>query len=181
MTSIWWIGLILSFVVGIVYSSIFEWVLHRYVMHKPFKILGFTFTYAFKAHAIVHHEQFRSDESYEAEPGEERVGKIPMAWWNGVTLVLVGSIPFAIISYLTGPWNILIGISVAMLCYYGAYEYIHYCFHLPKDRFWERTRIFKFLNKHHKIHHEQMGKNFNVVLPLADFLLGSLSLSLKRP
>jgi len=46
--------------------------------------------------------------------------------------------------------------------------------HLPKARKVEKSWIFYRLNGHHLLHHRYMHKNFNVVLPLADFCLGTL-------
>jgi sterol desaturase/sphingolipid hydroxylase (fatty acid hydroxylase superfamily) len=43
----------------------------------------------------------------------------------------------------------------------------------------ERAGIFFRLNGHHILHHRYMHKNFNVVLPLADLLLGTLLLRSK--
>ena len=71
-------------------------------------------------------------------------------------------------------WAILVGGAVACSAYYATYEYIHWCMHLPRKRFVERSGIFFRLNGHHLLHHRYMGKNFNVVFPLADLLLGTL-------
>jgi hypothetical protein len=40
----------------------------------------------------------------------------------------------------------------------------------------ERSGIFFRLNGHHLLHHRYMGKNFNVVLPLADLCCFTLRL-----
>ena len=40
----------------------------------------------------------------------------------------------------------------------------------------ERAILKRVLNGHHLLHHRYMHKNFNVVLPLADFFLGTLLL-----
>ena len=48
-----------------------------------------------------------------------------------------------------------------------------------KQRHVERSGIFFRLNGHHLLHHRYMHKNFNVVLPLADLLLGTLLLRSK--
>ncbi len=63
-----------------------------------------------------------------------------------------------------------------MALYYATYEYIHWCMHIPRQRNIERSGIFFRLNGHHLLHHRYMGKNFNVVLPLADTILGTLLL-----
>ena len=76
----------------------------------------------------------------------------------------------------TGRWGLCWGILIAFSLYYGAYEYLHWCMHLPKRRRVERSGLFFRLNGHHLLHHRYMGKNFNVVFPLADLCLGTLLL-----
>jgi hypothetical protein len=73
----------------------------------------------------------------------------------------------------------LAGSLPSFALYYGAYEYIHWCMHLPKARRLEQAWVFRRLNGHHLLHHRYMHKNFNVVFPLADFLLGTLMLRSK--
>ncbi len=158
----------------VVYCSHGEWSLHRFLMHRP---VG-PFDYPFRAHALVHHSVFRADESYHVQRDEDK-HLIPMAWWNGAVLVLIGSIPFAVISLLTQMWGIVICAASIITLYYLTYEYIHWCMHLPRKRNIERTGIFFRLNGHHLLHHRYMNKNFNVVLPLADLLLGTLLLRAK--
>lgn len=158
------------------FASLFEWMLHRYLMHKKFKILGWEFSYAFKAHAGVHHHVFKADETYHVQSrADEKL--IPMAWWNGPVLVLIGSIPFALLSCLVGHWwPIVLGGVGGCAAYYGAYESMHWCMHKPllKQRLVERFWFFSRLNGHHILHHRYMHKNFNVVLPVWDYLLKTL-------
>ncbi len=162
--------------IGTVFASFFEWTLHKYVMHKP---LG-KFRYAFQAHAVVHHQVFKADDSYHLQDDKDKE-TIPMAWWNGAVLILIGMIPFSIVSLVTGQWGFTVGGLIAFTCYYCFYEYIHWCMHLPKARRIEKPRWFRKLNGHHLLHHRYMHKNFNVVLPIADFLLGTLLIRSKKP
>jgi hypothetical protein len=46
--------------------------------------------------------------------------------------------------------------------------------HVPRHHFVERFRWFQFLRQHHKLHHRYYQKNFCVLFPLADYLLGTL-------
>ncbi len=163
-----------GFIAGVIIASFFEWTLHRYVMHRP--VGGFTYPY--KSHALTHHRIFRADHTYHLI-NEKDKWTIPMAWWNGPALVAVALIPFLILSLLTGHWGILSGAAVAISSYYGAYEYMHWCMHLPRKRNVERSGIFFRLNGHHLLHHRYMGRNFNVVFPLADLCLGTLLLRSK--
>jgi len=155
--------------VGIVFGSFFEWTLHKYVMHRPI----WNFRYAFKAHAVVHHKTFKADHTYHLHDEKDKE-TIPMAWWNGPVLILIGVTPFALLSWALGQWSFLLGGFLAFGAYYCTYEYIHWCMHLPKARRIEKPWFFQKLNGHHLLHHRYMHKNFNVVLPLADLCLGTL-------
>lgn len=165
----------LTLTVGLMYASVFEWVLHRYVMHQP---VG-KFRYAFEAHALTHHKIFKSDETYHLRREEDKE-KIRMAWWNGPVLVVVGMIPFyigatvlALFGGTVEAWTVLGTGFVVSAGYYGAYEYLHWCMHLPKERRLEKSRLFKLLNGHHILHHRYWWMNLNVVLPLADWFFGT--------
>ena len=172
MNFIFWTSV--GFVIATVYASFFEWTLHRYIMHRPFR----GFRYPYERHALIHHRIFRADHTYHLINARD-AETIPMAWWNGPALIAVGSIPFVLAALWTSQWGLVCGAAVACAAYYGAYEYMHWCMHLPKRRQVERSGIFFRLNGHHLLHHRYMGKNFNVVLPLADLFLGTLLLRSK--
>ncbi len=181
---------VVTFPIGIVYASHFEWVLHRYFMHRPHKYLD----YPFRTHALTHHKLYRADESYHYSPDriaemaverswelKEGDTKITMAWWNGPLIVVLGPFPFYVVAIVFGyfgmtevAWTIVATSVLTSAGYYGIYEYLHYCMHLPKKRQIELWRVFRYINGHHVLHHRYMGKNFNVVLPLADLLFGTL-------
>lgn len=143
-------------------------------MHKRVSF----FSYPFEKHAMVHHQIFKADETYHLIHEKDKY-TIPMAWWNGPAMIAVGIIPFAIVAWLLKSWGFVCGSFVACSAYYGTYEYLHWCMHLPRKRSVERTGIFFRLNGHHLLHHRYMGKNFNVVMPLADLCLGTLLLRSK--
>lgn len=158
-----------GFLCAIIFASFFEWTLHRYVMHAP---VG-PFRYPFEAHALVHHQIFKADESYHLL-NEKDKRTIPMAWWNGPVLITLCQIPFLVASIWSQRWGLICGSVLASSTYYVAYEYMHWCMHLPKRRRLERSYLFYRLNGHHLLHHRYTHKNFNVVLPLADLCLGTL-------
>jgi len=165
---------LIGFCVAPFIASFFEWSIHRYVMHRP---VG-KFDYAFRAHAVVHHQTFKADHTYHLI-NEKDKETIPMAWWNGPVLIMMASVPFALVSLIIGQWGFAAGAAGAISIYYGVYEYIHWCMHLPKKRSVERTGLFFRLNGHHLLHHRYMHKNFNVVFPFADLCLGTLLLRSK--
>jgi hypothetical protein len=137
-------------------------------MHKrlPF------FSYPFKAHAITHHGTFRYDVTYHLQRDEDR-HTVPMAWWNAPAMWLL-HVPLALgVQSLAGR-PVMWGLLGSIVVYYGLYEYIHWCMHVPAKRNIERSGIFFRLNGHHLLHHRYMKKNLNVVMPLADLVLGTL-------
>lgn len=164
----------IGFLLGLVADSFFEWTLHRYLMHRPFGSL----VYAFERHTLTHHRVFKADETYHLIDENDKY-TIPMAWWNGPFLIALAQAPFLLASWLTGKWGLIGGSTLLCTLYYLAYEYMHWCMHLPRRRNVERSGIFFRLNGHHLLHHRYMRKNFNVVLPLADLVLGTLLLRSK--
>src|SRR5262245_49068979 len=118
-----------GFTLGTVVASFFEWTLHRFVMHRP---VG-KWNYPFERHTLVHHRIFKADHTYHLI--EERDKKtIPMAWWNGPALIACCQLPFLIACIIIGKWGILCGAAISCTAYYAAYEYMHWCMHLPKKR-----------------------------------------------
>jgi hypothetical protein len=93
-------------------------------MHK----VPFGFSYAYKAHTKVHHSVFKYDKTYHSQ-NQEDVKTIPMAWWNGIVISTLAGLPMFIFGY-----KMFLLTFVVSMCYYGVYEFIHWCMHLPKRR-----------------------------------------------
>ncbi len=166
---------IVAFIGWFVYGSFFEWIFHRELFHSP-KWLRATF----HAHAEVHHVVYGGDESYDLPSKEDsHRERVSMDWFAGPLFVIVHLPAMFLIQYLTGVPN-WVGGCLAIGTYYTLYEVLHYMMHVPKDRWIERTRMFKFLNDHHRIHHRAPHQNLNVLIPLADLVLGTLRLPGRR-
>jgi hypothetical protein len=110
-----------------------------------------------------------------------------MVIWSPL-IIGTGSLPYVAVMLLFSfehEWVMLATGVVLSTLYYIAYEYLHWCMHLPKSRQLELSRLFRRLNGHHLLHHRFMGKNYNVVFPLADWLMRTLLLrstvSFKQP
>ena len=177
------LAFLVTFVVMIPYASLFEYTLHRYVMHRKvrIKIWGFVFVfdYPFHAHAGTHHHDFKADASYHYH-GQCDKSKIGMAWWNWMVLVplcslpfCIAAIPFMLVSWWMESWTVIGTSAACSFAYYCVYEYSHRCMHDPKVRWFERTRFFLWLNARHLLHHKFQGHNYNVVLPLVDWCFGT--------
>lgn len=79
--------------------------------------------------------------------------------------------------------NALVSANVAWLYALGAiggylfYEVMHFSYHLPAGSFVERTPLWWRLRHLHQLHHERermAACNFNITLPVFDWLLGTL-------
>ena len=152
-------------------------------MHRPVGQLR----YPFVAHALTHHQLFKADASYQCTNDTYRK-KIRMAWWNIFVLFPLGMTPFVLTATLLWSFGsnglasaVLYTGAFVCLSYYVAYESLHWCMHLPRGRRVEFFSFFRRINGHHILHHRYMGKNFNVVLPLADLALGTLIVRSKMP
>jgi hypothetical protein len=151
------------------YGSFFEWWFHKYLFHSP-KLIKRTF----EAHALVHHQNYRGDESYDLPSPKDPHGEHIMMDWFALPLFLGFHLPILwFVQWVTGLPSLWGGIA-AITVYYLGYETLHYFMHVPRDRWVERTRVFKFLNEHHRLHHKYQQKNLNVLLPLADLVLRTL-------
>lgn len=168
MANLIFVGLITTG--ALAWASVFEWNLHRFVMHRPVWHLR----RPFERHALVHHHIFKADESYHLSREEDK-HTIPMAWWHGPVLIAIEMLPSIVLSFYLG-LQVLVISGIVSVIYFSAYEYMHWCMHLPKSqrRLIEQLWIFRLLNGHHLMHHRYQNKNFNVVLPLADWLFGTL-------
>jgi hypothetical protein len=157
---------VLGFFCTFLYGSFFEWTLHKYLMHQP------RWQYPFRAHAVVHHGLFRTGSQYFLSDAKV-IRKVRFAWWNAPMILILHSPAILYIEYLLGS-NILFGALSAIAAYYSLYEYLHYCMHIPKGRWLEKTGWFRWLDSHHHMHHKRHFNNLNVVLPLADIVFGTL-------
>lgn len=170
----------LATLVGILQASLFEWIYHRYWLHRPWLP-----PQMFTAHTLVHHQLCKHEDTFHVTE-EEQEEALTFQWWGGPILVSLNMIPWALLAWVWhgagAPWlAVMCTVGAVVLVYYFAYEGFHYLMHKPAVPWIERRGFFKFIKNHHQLHHVYMGKNFNVVLPLADLLLGTLVLTNPLP
>jgi hypothetical protein len=162
---------------AIIQASLFEWAFHRYWLHRPWLPKD-----VFTAHTLIHHQLCKFDDTFHVHD-EEQHEALRFQWWGGPFLVSLNILPWLLISWALAaagitPMNwFLIG-TVAVTCslYYVGYEGFHYLMHKPSIQWLERWWYFRFIKRHHRIHHVRMDRNLNVLVPIADLLLGTLVL-----
>jgi len=157
-----------GFVLFFLYASLFEYALHRWVMHRPWRALP----YPYQVHTLLHHRIFHGDEAYRVRHPEDR-DLILFQWWQAPLLLAVHA-PLAWGLERASGLPVFWAGMVALAVYYGLYEYLHFCMHAPAGRWIERTRWFQALDARHALHHRRWRTNFNVVLPLGDLAFGTL-------
>ncbi len=151
----------------VVYGSFFEWYWHKYWLHTPRFPKA-----AFRGHTLVHHTVYKGDNSYFL-PEEEHPGHILLKPY-ALPAIVAAHLPIMyLISRFLLPDTMLTAIATITL-YFMVYEYCHWNMHVPRGHFIERFRWFHFLRMHHKLHHRYFQKNFCVLFPLADLVMGTL-------
>jgi hypothetical protein len=145
--------------------SFIEHQVHQKLMHRR-SIAAFKRT--FEAHAIVHHKNHYSKIFSDAPvpPGEDKEIRLT------VRKAPIKALPFAVgIAFFS--WlgaAIFVGTFVF---HHWVWNNIHLEMHKPEQRHFSPWPIYQFLARYHWLHHRYPDKNFNVVFPLADYLLGT--------
>jgi hypothetical protein len=149
--------------VGLVYASMAEWVIHRFLMHRPLP----GYRHFFVGHAQVHHGIYKADATYLL--GDRQPEQLMLAWW-AMPIPVAVHVPGLVLVALWFSLPAAVGLFLAFSLYQASYEYLHYCMHVPQNRWFENTSAFRWITEHHREHHRKHSSNLNVVLPFADFL-----------
>ena len=150
-------------------NSFFEWAIHGLLMHKEWGT-----SYLRTGHH-EHHGDYPLTNYKNNYHGEH----VHLPLWGAVITVGFMTIIGLSISYMITRWEVAWTAATVSLFYFWAYNYVHTAFHVPNDRWFEKTRIYKFLDRHHRIHHaiedKEWGKLTNICLlfPFADYVLGT--------
>jgi hypothetical protein len=168
-------GVLVAFFVGVVQASFFEWAFHRYWLHRPWLPKG-----CFTSHTLIHHQLCKFEDTFHVVE-EEQHEALTFMWWGGTVLIVVSVAPWVLLALTLRALGaelpylaFLVTFTAATSLYYAGYEGLHFLMHKPAFPFIERFPPFQFIKRHHRIHHVLMNRNLNVLIPLADLLLGTL-------
>jgi hypothetical protein len=160
--------------VAFVLMNLFEWHLHKNIMHTPsrFRLLQAIYRY----HMLSHHQYFTDEDMAVREHRDLRITVFPP---YAFTVFLLLALPLAIaggfvISSNVG-WLFIAVLAVMMLLY----EFIHLCCHVEENWFVRHCPIINTARRHHTAHHNtrlMMDVNMNVTLPIADWWFGTSDL-----
>jgi hypothetical protein len=147
-----------------------EWHVHRNVLHRR----SWPLEELFWRHTPEHHVIFVRDDMAMRSRREFRLVLIP---FYGILAIFVTSLPITTALWLFASHNLALLWVAATMGYTVAYEWLHLSYHLPAESRLGRSRVIGVLRRHHATHHtpELMQRwNFNVTVPLADWVLGTI-------
>lgn len=177
---------------GVVYTtvaaSLLEWLVHRYVYHRRW-LPGLR--HVFTIHHRGHHHIIFPTWRYVTNGPVRRhpvlraeAANLHPAGWRSLPVKLahfgfymsIGAVCiWAPAWLLTGDLAFLAGIVLTSIVFSDLFVRVHDAIHYPGLYPWlEAQPWFHFLDVHHYIHHVDTEANVNFLLPLADWLLGTM-------
>jgi hypothetical protein len=149
--------------------SFIEHQVHAQLMHKRNFLSNRDkgFERVFKAHAIEHHGHYSAMFSDEpVAPGEDKEIRL------NVHKAPIKTLPFTLVIALVS-WQWALVFVAMVLVHHWVWNKIHLEMHKPEGRVFSTWGPYLFLARHHYLHHVHPNKNFNVVFPFADYVLGT--------
>jgi hypothetical protein len=148
-----WKGWFAGLIVGLLWSNVFEYAYHRWLLHRPRSSLG-------RGH-LDHHMNVGTP----GEPEHVSLGRRPfhialLFASNGIVVIALD----LILGFRVTP-----GIFLGWTAYLVAAEEIHWRIHMDG---WLRPGL-RFARAYHMSHHEIPNTRYNVFLPFCDFLFGN--------
>ncbi len=154
------------------FANVFEWFLHREVMHKPRPgLMGI-----YRRHTLAHHVFFTQHEPCHDTTKDYRIVFFPP--YALLAFLVMASAAGAVLAALwsTNAAWLLVAASAGM---YLNYEFFHWCCHVRDDRLIRHMPFVNTIRRHHIAHHDtaiMMTRNMNLTYPVADWLFGTSDL-----
>ncbi|GFP78202.1 sterol desaturase family protein [Clostridium fungisolvens] len=153
--------LVMTIMSGLLYSSLIEYCLHRFLLHNSYE----------QEHVKVHHKVFHGIDSYELEVIDKET---VLSSFGEILRNIVLYLPLAIAIFMKSRF---LGILFLIVCIiYNLWEeFVHYYFHKKnKQLFVFKLKLFKKLKEHHRIHHYMYRYNFGIGTSLWDVIFRTI-------
>lgn len=147
-------------------ANAIEWWAHKNLLHKETRIARPLWEQHTK-----HHEWFTYDSMEITHMTDLQFVLMP-AW--GVAMIVVFLLMTTLPIALVFSTNVAALFLITAVGYVISYEWLHLVYHLPETHFLFRLPGIRFLQGHHRTHHDRMlmdEANFNVTFPFADFIM----------
>ena len=139
-----WLTVPLTFL----FTNVFEWAVHKYVMHRPVNIKGLRAIY--ERHTLNHHQFFTDEEMRFRDQKDWRVTVFPP---YALVVFILMSIPMAVILGLIFTPNVGWLFMCVTTGMYLIYEFMHFCCHVEENWFVRNCPFVNTLRRHHTAHH----------------------------
>jgi Fatty acid hydroxylase superfamily len=141
-----------GFVLGFFYANAFEYCLHRFLLHSGHGLF-------FHQH-MVHHETMNLPEGARyVNFSRNPLGVVGLFFANAAPFLILDGI-------LKTGWTV--GMFAAFTFYYIAFEEIHWRTHMGG----RLPKYLRFAARHHLLHHTHETGEYNVFLPICDWIVG---------
>ena len=152
-------------------GSLVVWTVHKFPLHRPMGPLRAIY----KIHSLQHHRFFTDQVTEYESPRDFAIVFFP--WFTPVTVVLLQMPAFYFGAKALGASeNLALIASLINPIYYLLYELFHFSSHVPASSLLLRVPFLRAMREHHRIHHDPLlmaRYNFNVVLPICDWVFGT--------
>jgi hypothetical protein len=167
-------------------GSLAEWVVHGRLMHTRTRlpVLALAYDLHHRAHHWIHYrpDAYLKDRvTYVGvlPPRPKRATREPVA---ALTAIVGQALFYAVFALplSAGAWLVTANAAFTATFVAGATTiivlaiHLHDSIHCPGHSRLERARWFRWLDRHHYVHHVDTRANVNFLLPLGDLLLGTL-------
>jgi sterol desaturase/sphingolipid hydroxylase (fatty acid hydroxylase superfamily) len=153
-----------TFLCGLVALSTVEYVSHRWPMHQP---LPFLRRY-WRLHSVNHHVSYAASRFVHPPLPDDEEG-FEVGWLLTLVLISLG------LPLLLWSWPAWLSWTVMSVGRNWFYNVAHREMHDPKGRWFSKTRFFQFIAWWHFLHHRHQNRNFAGMLPLWDYVLGTVA------
>src|SRR5665811_419822 len=157
-----------------VLSNMFEWWIHKYVMHRLIDVFALRAIY--DRHTRQHHQYFTDNDPTISTVQEFRIVFFP--WRVLIVLAVLGTVFGFIAAKLIDP-NAGYVVFITMIGHYMVYETFHFCCHVPENWLVRNLPFVNTIRRHHSAHHNMgimMHCNMNLTFPVADWAMNSSDL-----
>ena len=155
--------------VTLLVAFVFEWWVHRSVLHR--RVPGLALIY--DRHELQHHVVFTDADMAMRSPRELQMILMPA---YSVLLIALFNAPVALLAARLVTPNVGYLYLVTAMSFFLAYEWFHLAFHLPPSHPIARLGVIALLREHHRRHHDprlMRSWNFNVTVPVFDVIHGT--------
>ncbi|MGZ5054560.1 MAG: hypothetical protein ACXWAT_06405 [Methylobacter sp.] len=156
--------------------SLFEYFVHKHFMHqKRFSKGVYRFSSylleVFESHAVRHHVKWYRKFDYEPD-AVSREENLEILLVDIFAMLLLTMPAWATLMW----FNLWGGIAFIGVFFIHRFFWntIHRQMHMPEDVIFRNWSVYRYLARHHFLHHQNAAKNFNVVFPVTDAFFGSV-------